>query len=147
VPSGQRPRIFAAIHTIHSSPPWRATDDLLRSVPGIGPTTSAVLIAELPELGHLDRRKIAALAGLAPINRDSGTLRGRRTIGGERAVIRRALYMATVVAVRYHAVIAAFYQRLRRAGRPVKIGLAAAMRKLLTILNAMLRDHQPWQSA
>lgn len=133
--------------TIRSSPVWRETDDLLRSVPGIGPATSAVLIAELPELGHLDRRQIAALAGLAPINRDSGLFRGRRTIGGGRPTIRRALYMATVVAVRRNVVIADFYERLRRGGRPVKVALTAAMRKLLTILNAMLRDRRSWQPA
>ena len=133
--------------TIRASALWRETDDLLRSVPGIGPITSAALIADLPELGRLGRRQIAALAGLAPINRDSGKWRGRRCIGGGRSVVRRALYMATVVAVRYNAVIGAFYQRLRAAGRPAKVALTAAMRKLLTILNAMLRDHRPWQPA
>ena len=133
--------------TIRSSAVWRATDDLLRSVPGIGPITSAALIADLPELGQLGRRQIAALAGLAPINRDSGQWRGRRCIGGGRRVVRSALYMATVVAVRYNPVLAAFYARLRAAGRPPKVALTAAMRKLLTILNAMLRERRSWQPA
>jgi len=133
--------------TIRGSAVWRETDDLLRSVPGIGPITSASLIADLPELGQLGRRQIAALAGLAPINRDSGQWRGRRCIGGGRRVVRSALYMATVVAVRYNPVVAAFYARLRAAGRPSKVALTAAMRKLLTILNAMLRDRRAWQPA
>jgi len=133
--------------TIRGSALWRETDDLLRSVPGVGPITSASLIAELPELGQLGRRQIAALAGLAPINRDSGQWRGRRCIGGGRRVVRSALYMATVVAVRYNPVLAAPYARLRAAGRPSKVALTAAMRKLLTILNAMLRDRRSWQSA
>lgn len=133
--------------TIRGSALWRETDDLLRSVPGVGPITSASLIAELPELGQLGRRQIAALAGLAPINRDSGQWRGRRCIGGGRRVVRRALYMATVVAVRYNPVLAAFYARLRAAGRPSKVALTAAMRKLLTILNAMLRERRSWQPA
>ena len=133
--------------TIRSSPMWRATEDLLRSVPGIGPITASTLIADLPELGHLDRRKIAALVGVAPINRDSGTLRGRRMIAGGRATVRRVLYMATLAAVRHNPVIAAFYQRFVAAGRPGKLALTAAMRKLLVILNAILRDRRPWQSA
>lgn len=133
--------------TIRGSALWRETDDLLRSVPGVGPITSASLIAELPELGQLGRRQIAALAGLAPINRDSGQWRGRRCIGGGRRVVRRALSMATVVAVRYNPVLAAFYARLRAAGRPSKVALTAAMRKLLTILNAMLRERRSWQPA
>jgi transposase len=133
--------------TIRGSAVWRETDDLLRSVPGIGPITSASLIAELPELGHLGRREIAALAGLAPINRDSGQWRGRRSIGGGRRTVRGALYMATLVGVRYNPVLGAFYARLRAAGRPPKVALTAAMRKLLTILNAMLRDRRSWQPA
>lgn len=132
---------------VRSSPIWRATDDLLRSVPGIGPITAHTLIAELPELGRLDRRKIAALVGVAPINRDSGTLRGRRMIAGGRAVVRHVLYMATLSAIRHNAVIAAFYLRLVHAGRPGKLALTAAMRKLLVILNAILRDQRPWQPA
>jgi transposase len=130
---------------IRSSPLWRATDNLLQSVPGIGDVTAYTLIADLPELGRLDRRKIAALVGIAPINRDSGTLRGRRMIGGGRPMVRCVLYMATLTAVRFNPVIALFYQRLIAAGRPKKVALTAAMRKLLTILNAILRDQRPWQ--
>ncbi len=130
---------------IRSSPLWRETDNLLQSVPGIGDVTAYTLIADLPELGRLDRRKIAALVGLAPINRDSGTLRGRRMIGGGRPMVRCVLYMATLTAVRFNPVIAHFYRRLIAAGRPKKVALIAAMRKLLTILNAILRDQRPWQ--
>lgn len=133
--------------TVRSSPLWRATEDLLRSVPGIGPITAHTLIADLPELGQLDRRKIAALVGVAPINRDSGTLRGRRMIAGGRAAVRHVLYMATLAAIRHNPVIAAFYQRFVTAGRPGKLALTAAMRKLLVILNAILRDQRPWQPA
>jgi transposase len=136
------------IHTaIRSSPMWRATEDLLRSVPGIGPITASTLIADLPELGRLDRRKIAALVGVAPINRDSGTVRGRRMIAGGRAPVRHVLYMATVAAIRHNAIIAAFYRRLVADGRPGKLAVTAAMRKLLVILNAILRDGRPWQPA
>ncbi len=132
--------------TIRSTPVWRETEDLLRSVPGIGPITASTLIADLPELGRLTRREIAALVGVAPFNRDSGKWRGRRMIGGGRADVRRVLYMATVTAVRRNPALAVFYQRLR-VGRPPKVALTAAMRKLLTILNAILRDHRPWQPA
>jgi len=132
---------------IRSTPVWRETDDLLRSVPGIGPVTACTLIADLPELGRLDRRRIAALAGLAPIARDSGAFRGRRMIMGGRPHIRRVLYMATVTAIKHNPAIRAFHQRLVAAGRPGKVALTAAMRKLLTILNAMLRDRRPWQPA
>lgn len=131
--------------TIRSSPLWRETDNLLKSVPGIGPVTAYTLIADLPELGRLDRRKIAALVGVAPLNRDSGARRGRRLIAGGRPTVRRVLYMAALTAVRFNPVIAHFYQRLTTAGRPKKLALTAAMRKLLTILNAMLRDQRPWQ--
>jgi transposase len=133
--------------TVRSSPLWRATENLLRSVPGIGPITAHTLIADLPELGQLDRRKIAALVGVAPINRDSGTLRGRRMIAGGRAAVRHVLYMATLAAIRHNPVIATFYQRFVTAGRPGKLALTAAMRKLLVILNAILRDQRPWQPA
>lgn len=133
--------------TLRASPVWRETENLLTSVPGVGAITALTLIAELPELGHLDRRRIAALVGLAPFNRDSGTFRGRRMIRGGRASIRRVLYMATVTATRYNPVIARFYHRLRTTGHPGKVALTAAMRKLLTILNAILRDHRPWQPA
>ena len=131
--------------TLQRSPLWRAKDDLLRSVPGIGPTTSCILIAFLPELGTLSRREIASLVGVAPLNRDSGQHRGRRVVWGGRAVVRGPLYMATLVAARHNPVIRAFYQRLRTAGKPPLVGLVAAMRKLLTILNAMVKHHKSWQ--
>jgi transposase len=132
---------------IRSTPLWREADDLLRSVPGVGPVTACTLIADLPELGRLDRRRIAALVGLAPVARDSGTFRGRRMIFGGRGPIRRVLYMATLTAIKHNPAIRAFHHRLVAAGRPGKVALTAAMRKLLTILNAMLRDHRPWQPA
>jgi len=132
--------------TIRKSPIWRETEDLLKSVPGIGNATARTLIAELPELGSLDRRKIAALVGLAPFNRDSGTLRGRRMIAGGRAPVRAVLYMAALVASRRNPLIRAFYQRLLAAGKPKKLALTACMRKLLTILNAIVRDRTPWQT-
>jgi transposase len=130
--------------TIRSAPIWRDTDDLLKSVPAIGAVTAHTLIAEVPELGQLGRRQIAALIGVAPFNCDSGTLRGRRMIAGGRATVRRVLYMATLVAVRYNPLIAAFYARLTAAGRPKKVALVAAMRQLLTILNAIVREKRPW---
>jgi len=130
---------------IHKSPVWREKENLLTSTPGIGDVTAHALIADLPELGQLDRRRIAALVGIAPFNRDSGQWRGRRMIGGGRATVRRALYMPTVVAIQYNPAIAACYHRLVQSGRPKKVALIAAMRKLLTTLNAMLRDHRPWQ--
>lgn len=132
---------------IRSSPVWRETENLLTSVPGIGDVTAHALIADLPELGRLPRRRIAALVGIAPLNRDSGLWRGRRMIGGGRPAVRRALFMATIVAIRHNPLIAAFYQRLTGAGRPKKVAIIAAMRKLVTILNAMLRDQRPWQPA
>ena len=132
---------------VRSTPIWREADDVLRSVPGIGPVTACTLIADLPELGRLDRRRIAALAGLAPFARDSGIFRGRRMIAGGRAPVRRVLYMATLAAIQHNPVIRRFHQRLVTAGRPAKLAHTAAMRKLLTILNAMLRDQRPWQTA
>jgi transposase len=132
---------------IRSSPVWREKENLLTSVPGIGDVTAHSLIAELPELGQLSRRRIAALVGLAPLNRDSGHWRGRRMIGGGRPVVRRALFMATLVAIRYNPTIGAMYHRLTGAGRPKKVAVIAAMRKLVTILNAMLRDERSWQPA
>ena len=132
---------------VRSTPIWREADDVLRSVPGIGPVTACTLIADLPELGRLDRRRIAALAGLAPFARDSGIFRGRRMIAGGRAPVRRVLYMATLAAIQHNPVIRRFHQRLVTAGRPAKLAHTAAMRKLLTILNAMLRDRRPWQTA
>jgi transposase len=132
---------------VRGSALWRETDDLLRSAPGIGKVTSCTLIADLPELGHLDRRRIAALVGVAPFNRDSGTMRGRRIVTGGRASVRKVLYMATLSAIRRNPTIAAFYQRLRAGGRPGKVAVVAAMRKLLTILNAIVRERRAWQPA
>lgn len=132
---------------IRNSPAWQADADLLASVPGVGKATLRTLIAELPELGHLNRRKIAALVGVAPINRDSGTLRGRRTIAGGRSTVRTALYMAALVASRANPVIAAYYAKLRAAGKTGKQALVACMRRLVVILNAILRDRKPWQPA
>lgn len=132
---------------LRNSPLWREREDLLRTVPGVGRVLCATLLAELPELGQLNRRAIAKLVGVAPLNRDSGTLRGKRTVWGGRAQVRAVLYMAALVAVRHNPVLHAFYQRLRHAGKPPKLALTAAMRKLLTILNSMLRDHQPWRTA
>jgi transposase len=131
---------------IEQSPVWRAREDLLRSVPGIGPVMSRTVLAELPELGTLNRKQIAALVGVAPFNRDSGRLRGRRTIWGGRTSVRRALYMAALVATRWNPSIRAFYQRLRAAGKSPKVALVAAMRKLLTILNAMVHHGTRWHS-
>jgi transposase len=132
---------------VRGSPAWRANEELLTSVPGIGDTTARTLIADLPELGTLDRKQIAALVGVAPFNRDSGKHRGKRTIWGGRADVRAALYMAALAAVRFNPTIAAFANRLHIAGKPPKVVLVACMRKLLTILNAMLRDRRPWQHA
>ena len=132
---------------IQASPVWRATEDLLRSVPGIGPIVSRTLIGELPELGHLSRKQIAALVGVAPLARDSGTLRGKRLIWGGRAAVRAVLYMGALVATRHNPVIRAFYQRLRKAGKPAKVALTACMRKLLVILNAMVRTETPWSTS
>jgi transposase len=132
---------------IRNSPAWQADADLLKSVPGIGPATLRTLIAELPELGRLTRRKIAALVGVAPVNRDSGTMRGRRTIAGGRSTVRAALFMAALVASRRNPVIAPYYAKLRAAGKTGKQALTACMRKLIVILNAILRDRKPWQPA
>lgn len=129
---------------LRSSPAWRAKDELLRSLKGIGPITSGTLLVALPELGRLDRRTIAALVGLAPFNRDSGKMRGRRTIYGGRGRIRTLLYMAATTAVRSNPVIRAFYERLKARGKPHKVAMVACMRKMLTILNAMVRDGTPW---
>lgn len=130
--------------TVHKSPLWREHDDLLQSVPGVGPQVSRVLLAELPELGTLSSRKLAALVGLAPYNRDSGRLRGRRRIFGGRSVVRAALYQAAVVAMRFNAPLARFYQSLLARGKAKKVALVALARRLLTILNAMLRHRCPW---
>ena len=130
---------------IRASPVWREHDALLQSTPGVGPVLSRTLLADLPELGTLSRQEIAALVGVAPLNRDSGTLRGKRTVWGGRAQVRAVLYMSTLVAVRYNPVLKAFYTRLGRAGKAPKVALTACMRKLLTILNAMLKHRTPWQ--
>jgi transposase len=130
--------------TIRESPVWRATDDLLQSVPGVGPVLSRTLLGELPELGQLNRKQIAALVGVAPLARDSGTLRGKRLVWGGRAPIRTVLYMNALVATRCNPVIRRFYQRLRTAGKPAKVALTACMRKLLIILNAMVRTQTKW---
>ncbi len=130
---------------VRASPAWRVKEELLTSVPGIGSTTARTLLALLPEPGTLGRRQVAALAGLAPFAHDSGTRRGRRAIAGGRGPLRAALYMAALVASRRNLVIAAAYQRWRAAGKPPKLALTAAMRKLLVMLNAMLRDGQPWR--
>jgi transposase len=131
---------------IRQSPVWRADDDLLQSVPGVGPVLSTTLVAELPELGRLDRKQIAALVGVAPLNCESGILRGRRIIWGGRAQVRAALYMGTLVAIRRNPVIREFYERLLAAGKPKKVALTACMHKLLLILNALLRQRVRWQA-
>ena len=132
---------------IRASPVWREKDDLLRGVPGIGPAVSRVLVSELPELGALSGKRIAALVGVAPVSRDSGRASGTRSIAGGRAGVRSGLYMAILSAVRYNAPIRAFYRRLRQAGKAVKVAQVAAMRKLLVILNAMIRDNRPWDAS
>jgi transposase len=132
---------------IRGTPAWRERDELLRSVPGVGNVVARTLIADLPELGRLDRKQIAALVGVAPLNRDSGKMRGKRTTWGGRAKVRCALYMAALVGSRRNPILKAFYQRLLSAGKPKKLALTAVMRKLLTILNAMVRDNIRWQSA
>jgi transposase len=129
---------------VQASPVWQAASQLLQSVPGVGPVLATTLLAELPELGTLDRKAVAALAGLAPLNRDSGTKRGQRAIWGGRATVRAVLYVATLVATRWNPVIKAFYARLRAAGKPPKVARTACMRKLLTMLNTMLRDQTAW---
>src|SRR4051812_44866731 len=132
---------------IKASPVWRERDELLQSVPGVGPVLSRTLLADLPELGQLSRREIAKLVGVAPLSRDSGTMRGRRFVQGGRATVRAVLYMAALVATKRNAVIRAFYLRLVAAGEPKKLALVACMRKLLTILNVMIRTAQPWSAS
>ncbi len=142
----ERERLDSELGTqLRQSPAWRATEDLLRSVPGVGPVVAATLVAELPELGQLNRKQIAALVGVAPLACESGTLRGRRIVWGGRAQVRAVLYMSTVAALRWNPVIRGFYDRLRGAGKPAKVALTACMRKLLTILNAMVRQQTRWQ--
>jgi transposase len=132
---------------VKRSPVWRAADDLLTSVPGVGDVTAHTLIADLPELGQLDRRRLAALVGVAPINRDSGQMRGKRTIAGGRTDVRNTLYMATLSAIRWNPVISKHYKSLVERGRPKKVALVACMRRLLGILNAIMRTKTPWQCA
>lgn len=160
MPAALRPRVDAHIawlraerdaldrelrDQIRRSPLWREDDDLLQSVPGVGPVLATTLIAELPELGHLNRKQIAALVGVAPLNCESGILRGRRIVWGGRAQVRAALWMGTLVAVQYNVIIQAFYARLLAAGKRKKVALTACMHKLLTILNAVLQHRTPWR--
>ena len=132
---------------IEESPLWREKDNPLKSVPGIGPVLSSTLVANLPELGSLNRKQIAALVGVAPFNHDSGKMRGKRSCWGGRGNVRAALYMATLVATRHNPVIMAFYERLCAAGKPKKAAIVACMRKLLTIVNAMIKHHTTWHYA
>jgi transposase len=131
--------------TIEDSPTLKENEALLRSVPGVGPVLCRTLLAELPELGSLSPRELSALVGVAPLNRDSGTLRGRRTVWGGRARVREALYMGALIASRFNPSIKEFYERLVAAGKPKKVALVACMRKLLTILNAVMRERTPWR--
>jgi transposase len=133
--------------TVRGSPLWREKEDLLASVPGVGHTIARTMLAELPELGSLDRRQIAALAGLAPFTRQSGQWRGKSFIGGGRASVRTALFLGAMAAMRWNPTLRAFHQRLRGAGKPKMVAIIAVARKLLTILNAILRDNRPWQTA
>ncbi len=130
---------------VRSSPLWRAQENLLRTIPGVGPILSATLLSQVPELGHLDRKAIAKLVGVAPLNRDSGTFKGKRRVWGGRAAVRAVLYMAALVATQHNAAIKAVYQRLLAAGKPKKLALVACMRKLLLICNAVLRSNSPWR--
>jgi len=129
---------------IKASPVFRQRDELLQTVPGVGPVLPRTLLADLPELGRLSRREIAKLVGVAPLSRDSGTMRGRRFVQGGRVTVRSVLYMAALVATKRNVVIRAFYMRLVAAGKPKKLALVACMRKLLTILNVMVRTEQLW---
>lgn len=129
---------------IRQTPVWRQKDEILRSAPGVGPVLSLTLLSELPELGSINRRELAALVGLAPFNRDSGQYRGKRSVWGGRAKVRSALYMGTMSAIRWNPVIRPFYQRLIEAGKGHKVAATACMRKLLIILNAMVKSNTPW---
>jgi transposase len=133
--------------TIRGMPIWREREELMASVPGVGPTLARTILADVPEIGTLDRKRIAALIGVAPLNWDSGTYRGRRTTWGGRSKVRAVLYMAALVASRHNPTLKSFYQRLVQAGKAKKLALVAVMRKLITILNAIVRDQTPWQSA
>jgi transposase len=129
---------------IHASPLWRVTDEMLQSTPGVSPILARTLVAEVPELGVLNRQEIAALIGVAPLNRNRGTVRGKRAVWGGRAHVQAVLYMSTLAAGRHNPVLKAFYARLRVVGKAPKVALTACMRKLLTILNAMLKHRAPW---
>lgn len=135
------------LQLIKNNSSFKGKDTLLRSAPGIGPVISATLLCQLPELGSLNRKQIAALVGVAPFNRDSGKFKGKRVVWGGRTHVRRALYMGTLVATRFNPVIKAFYNRLLEAGKSPKVALVACMRKLLTILNAMIKHQQAWQAS
>lgn len=130
---------------IRASPVWQHKAELMESVPGMGRVTTTALLAQLPELGTLSNKQISGLVGVCPYSRDSGSMRGRRTIWGGRASVRAALYMAALVGSRYNPVLKEFYQRLVAAGKPKKAALVACMRKLLTILNSMIKHDQPWK--
>ncbi len=146
--AAERARIDRAIdRLIEQSPMFCAKQDLLKSVPGIGDVVARTLIVELPELGTVDRHQIAALAGVAPMNRDSGRYRGKRHIQGGRVEVRAPLFMACLVAIRHNPPLRRFYRRLRDAGKPARLALVAVMRKLLTMLNAIVRDNKPWAHA
>lgn len=132
---------------VAADPRWQATNAVLQSVPGVGRVVAATLLAELPELGQLNRQQIAALVGVAPLNRDSGRRRGKRHVAGGRASVRRVLYMAALTATRCDPVIGQFYQRLLAAGKEKKVALVACMRKMIVILNAMVRDQRPWEAS
>jgi transposase len=140
-----RDRDLEINRAIKKSPVWREKENLLRGVPGVGRVTVSTLLSELPELGTLGRKQVAALVGVAPLNRDSGKMRGKREIWGGRASVRRVLYMAALTATMKNATIRAFYARLCAAGKSKKVALVACMRKLLVIMNAMLHHNQPWQ--
>jgi transposase len=132
-------------HASQAHPVWQVKDDVLQSIPGVGPVLARTMLGQVPELGTLSPKPLAALIGVAPFNRDSGTLRGRRTVYGGRAEVRAVLYMGALVATRHNPVIKTFYERLLAAGKAKKVALTACMHKLLTIMNAMVRDLKPWQ--
>ena len=132
--------------TLRDSPAWREKDALLQSVPGVGRILSLSILSQLPELGQLDRRQIAALVGVAPFNCDSGSFRGRRRVWGGRSHLRGVLFMATLASTKHNPVIKTFYERLRASGKPAKVALTACMRKLLVILNAMIKSQAPWKN-
>jgi transposase len=144
--SDQITRLDAALtRASQAHPEWQVKDDVLQSIPGVGPVLARTMLAQVPELGTLGAKPLAALIGVAPFNRDSGTLRGRRTVYGGRAEVRAVLYMGALVATRHNPVLKAFYERLRAAGKAKKVALTACMHKLLTIMNAMVRDLKRWQ--